>query len=355
MHTKILLFVVFIFAFALQAHGWWATGHMLVSQIALKHLTADSQVSQEQLHAFENAITSLVTYSSASNTFVTAACWMDDIKTRNLTQFDNWHFINLPICDFPDSNNTDACNGISVDSILSSDEEDVIWAISLATATVMGDFSLGFERGFAIRNLLHLVGDLHQPLHTVARYCNETPNGDEGGNLFPIANISYANNLHSLWDSGVGMLDNTINRPLNQTATTYLSNLADQLIARTANLTRNEVTINVTQWALDSRQWAINTSYNLAWNSTPSAEYMAQAWEVIQNQIGLGGYRLHLILKEMLVCDTKTGNCPESEQTVEKRETVWFIIGIVLAAALGVSLIMNIILYHRKRLFSSLP
>ena len=85
----------------------------------------------------------------------------------------------------------------------------------MAMSTIKGSSALGFERGFALRNLLHLVGnhfspsfssisssplyspvfltlntgDLHQPLHSVARFSPQTPNGDQGGNLFPVANI----------------------------------------------------------------------------------------------------------------------------------------------------------------------
>lgn len=51
------------------------------------------------------------------------------------------------------------------------------------------------------RFLVHLVGDIHQPLHTVSLWDNQFPKGDQGGNLFAISfqNIS---NLHALWDSG---------------------------------------------------------------------------------------------------------------------------------------------------------
>jgi len=218
----------------------------------------------------------------------------------------------------------------------------------MANYTIRGSAALGFERGFALRNLLHLVGDMHQPLHVVARYSTQTPYGDEGGNLFPIFNLTGVKNLHFYWDSGVGMLNNSISRPLDASATDYLSNTADALIARTANMTQNVTSVNVTEWALEARQIAILYTYNLTWNSTPSEYYINQSWGVIQDQIGLAGYRLHLILKQLVVCNGDNSNCPEPLQSVQKKETVWFIVGIVLATALGVSLIVNIILIVRN-------
>jgi hypothetical protein len=48
--------------------------------------------------------------------------------------------------------------------------------------------------------LIHLVGDIHQPLHTLARFDQLRPNGDRGGN----AVLLNSGNLHSYWDSRLG-------------------------------------------------------------------------------------------------------------------------------------------------------
>lgn len=347
MMAKQLIGAIIISILALQAHGWWDTGHMLVAEIAWKHLTREGAATPETLIALKNAVDSLVTYSEASNTFVTAATWMDDLKTRNLSQFNNWHYINLPICQFNNSNSTDSCNGVSINSVLFSDDEDALWAIKMANYTITGNSALGFERGFALRNLLHIVGDLHQPLHAVARYAAETPDGDEGGNLFPIKNISFTKNLHGFWDSGLGMLNNNIVRPLNQSDSAYLSNLADSLIAFTANLTQNLNSTNVTEWALQSRALAIQYAYDLPFDSAPSQEYITQGWDIVQQQLGLGGYRLYLLLRNFYPCNEH--NCPVSEKALEKKDNTWFTVGIALAVILGISFILNIILYTKVR------
>lgn len=60
--------------------------------------------------------------------------------------------------------------------------------------------------------LLHLVGDVHQPLHATSRFTQKhgVPEGDRGGNLFIIKPFlifdaaSPVNNLHSFWDDVLG-------------------------------------------------------------------------------------------------------------------------------------------------------
>lgn len=52
----------------------------------------------------------------------------------------------------------------------------------------------------AMRFVLHLIGDLHQPLHTTARVNKKYPKGDTGGNAFKLPNRYGAKNLHSVWD-----------------------------------------------------------------------------------------------------------------------------------------------------------
>lgn len=65
------------------------------------------------------------------------------------------------------------------------------------------------ERGVALAWVLHLVGDLHQPLHCSARVTSEDPRGDRGGNSFKLEPAVEGledfrrDNLHSLWDGAV--------------------------------------------------------------------------------------------------------------------------------------------------------
>lgn len=50
--------------------------------------------------------------------------------------------------------------------------------------------------------LIHLVGDVHQPLHCATRVTHDYPKGDKGGNDCKLK--GKPNNIHSVWDGIVG-------------------------------------------------------------------------------------------------------------------------------------------------------
>jgi len=59
------------------------------------------------------------------------------------------------------------------------------------------------ERGksYALRLLIHYMGDIHQPMHALSRVNKEFPAGDRGGNSFPLKTHYSAKELHAVWDS----------------------------------------------------------------------------------------------------------------------------------------------------------
>ena len=58
-------------------------------------------------------------------------------------------------------------------------------------------------KSFALRLLIHYVGDIHQPLHATSRVDSKYPKGDAGGNFFHVPQKGDVKNLHSVWDSVV--------------------------------------------------------------------------------------------------------------------------------------------------------
>lgn len=63
------------------------------------------------------------------------------------------------------------------------------------------DESMGLS--YAMRLLIHFMGDIHQPLHCLTRINDDLPVGDKGGNAFKLPNHYSADNLHSVWDAVV--------------------------------------------------------------------------------------------------------------------------------------------------------
>jgi hypothetical protein len=55
--------------------------------------------------------------------------------------------------------------------------------------------------------LLHIAGDVHQPLHCATRLSKAHPQGDTGGNAVPFCTVSAPNcnsELHAFWDNILG-------------------------------------------------------------------------------------------------------------------------------------------------------
>lgn len=92
------------------------------------------------------------------------------------------------------------------------------------------------ERALFARYLIHMVGDIHQPLHSVALYNKTYPHGDAGGNLLHLKLLNGTlSNFHSFWDAGAFRLQNdsyNFVRPMNLQNTTELKRLASSMIDR---------------------------------------------------------------------------------------------------------------------------
>lgn len=90
------------------------------------------------------------------------------------------------------------------------------------------------ERALFARYLIHMVGDIHQPLHSVALYNHTFPKGDAGGNFLKITTLNKTvQNFHSFWDAGAFRLQNdsyTFVRPMNLQNMTEMKRLASSFI-----------------------------------------------------------------------------------------------------------------------------
>lgn len=88
------------------------------------------------------------------------------------------------------------------------------WPVDI-NDTKEGEVSWALGNGFNLRFLIHYVGDVHQPLHATSRYTQDYPNGDAGGNLYPLADMGNIDELHALWDSVIFKYYDDIKQPLS--------------------------------------------------------------------------------------------------------------------------------------------
>ena len=154
------------------------------------------------------------------------------------------------------------------------------------------------ERALFARYVVHLVGDIHQPLHSVALFNTTYPNGDIGGNREKvILTNGSTSNFHSYWDAGAYILQNDswhIVRPMDLQNLTALKDVANSMIKEYGNqvedLGRN---IDPAVWAQESFRIAQNTTYPLILETNQlNDQYNTMTYETSKKRITLAGYRL---------------------------------------------------------------
>lgn len=259
---------------------------MLTANVALK----SGIMSQATIDAANELIAYLASDYAASPDFITSACWADDLKSSSAPQEANWHFIDIPVIREPFSG-TPA-------PVPTADQN--VWATNQAHSTVYSTKSSTLDKARQLRFIIHLVGDVHQPLHAASLFSDEFPTGDAGGNAYSIAGVDYATNLHSLWDSGAGQWIDDIVRPLNATGQAWLDTFADNIIAAypVASMQPYIKEFNVSTWANESNTIAADFVYTAPEAPTPvPADYITQAQSIALQQIAIGGYRLADLLE----------------------------------------------------------
>ena len=258
----ILLFV------ALNLNAWNALGHQLVAQIAYDNLTPKArQICDEYNHSIDP-------YSPSPN-FVVAATWLDQIRGNDIHWFDNLHYIDIPF-------SSDQTKLPRVREI------NALWGIKQAISVLSSSKSSLADKGLSLRILIHLVGDIHQPLHTVTKVSKRFPKGDLGGNLFTLAKNPIGHNLHQYWDNGAGIL-------IGQSKKFQVRNKALQLEKKWSCEAANTKK-KPGQWIKESHQIALKQVYTITPYTIPNKRYQLNAQNITQKQMLFAGCRLATLI-----------------------------------------------------------
>lgn len=184
-----------------------------------------------------------------------------------------------------------------------ADEYNILQAIKHAKAAI--DSRAGADvKAFAYCWLFHLVGDIHQPLHSTSLFSvNQFPLGDRGGNSIPLAG---GENLHSRWDGLLGRRDRLRNVDREVTELSDRDRYGDtwESAARETDAQR---------WAAESHDLCKTVVYSDAILTVVRetsadmkfvpiklpASYMKQAGEVARRRIITAGVRLGVLLRSV--------------------------------------------------------
>ncbi len=101
-----------------------------------------------------------------------------------------WHFIDTPFTD----------DGTALPTLPVPNAEERITLFRGVLASTDPDPLKSYDLTW----LLHLVGDVHQPLHCSTRVSSTQTEGDQGGNLVTICHPTCGAKLHTFWDDLLG-------------------------------------------------------------------------------------------------------------------------------------------------------
>jgi hypothetical protein len=152
------------------------------------------------------------------------------------------------------------------------------------------------QRAIDLAWTLHLVGDIHQPLHTTARVTASAPQGDQGGNLFL---LDGRNNLHGYWD---GLVWQSVRRLPGEADPAYVDRVALTLAQRhpRAGFAAALNDRDYASWARDGFQIAKTQVYATAPGRRPDEAYRTASIRAAETAAALAGYRLADLLNRTM-------------------------------------------------------
>ncbi len=266
------LVLLSLFVCALPSYSWNATGHKIIAAIAYENLTPSARLKVDQLTLL------LDPDYPAQARFIYAATVADKMREQGDDTKDALHFINLPWS--KDGTATQPPN-----------KKNLVWAVNYyhAQLTQTNDPR---AQALGLNYVLHFVGDIHQPLHCINQFSKDFPNGDLGGNRFKIP-LSYAKNLHALWDQGAGLFKSS-----QRFDTRKIFNIAEKITQQypQSQFATELKEASAQTWAEECHQLAIDYAYNTLPGAKPSKAYLQQSREIVDQQLALAGYRLAALL-----------------------------------------------------------
>jgi hypothetical protein len=204
------------------SYAWNATGHRATAEIAYERLLPEQQdyvvrilrshprFNEDFAAHMPEAVADGSDAELANWIFQQASIWPDilrDIEENERAKYhrSSWHYINMPVY-LEDSDEQKLAGKLRHNMSLDFSPPlrqnlNIIQALK-GNLLVWNDVDASdADKAIALCWILHLVGDMHQPLHTVALFSKAYyPEGDRGGNSINVSWDPEPINLHAVWD-----------------------------------------------------------------------------------------------------------------------------------------------------------
>jgi hypothetical protein len=245
------------------AFGWGQEGHSIVAEIAQRRLTPQAQAAVDAILGKGHSLASV-------------ASWADDQRASHPDSYD-WHFVDIPIADTTYDPARECKPSPRGDCTIAA----------LARLRVQMLCGNGAAKLDALRFIVHLIGDLHQPMHTVdeARGGNDIAVKVTFKGITCFKNCEQDDNFHRVWDSTL----------LQRLAFDWGADV-DRIEAgflKSPEATDPAATAGTpTDWLLSTHAVAQGVWAAKPANNVLDDAYLKAQLPILDKQLGLGGLRL---------------------------------------------------------------
>ena len=249
-HFKLFLQITLLLNLAFS---WGKTGHRTTGEVAEHFLTEKTKIE----------IKKILQDPSLAN----ASTWADEMRSNpDFRKYNPWHYANMPL-------------NITYANSKKSSKGDIVQAIKLSKSKLKDNDVSFEEKAFYLRYLVHLIGDIHQPLH-VGR------GEDRGGNDIKVKWFGDDSNLHRVWDTN--MIDN-----YQMSYTELSSHLLLSFSSENIEL------LSENEW-IDESQNKVKIIYSNVRNGDYLGyDYIYENFDIVKIQLFTAGYRLAGTLNEV--------------------------------------------------------
>lgn len=233
---------------------WGQVGHRTVGYIA------DSMLSKKAQKNVRRVL--------GSETLAEVSTWMDEIKSDKSYRYASpWHYCTIP-------------DGMTYETAPKQEGGDVVWAIEKMIKELKAGNLSPEDEAKDLKFLVHLVGDVHQPLHV--------GNGeDRGGNDVKVEWFRDKTNLHSVWDS----------RMIDGKQLSYYE-LADWVNHASKTEVKEWQAATVRDWAMESMS-VRKQVYDIPEDGKLSYRYSYHNFDLVKQRILQAGVRLAGVINEI--------------------------------------------------------
>jgi hypothetical protein len=255
-----------------QAIAWGQEGHSVVAEIAQRRLSPQAAAAVARLLGRGHSLASV-------------ASWADDVRDAR-PDTSRWHFVDIPLA---------SDRYVAAEHCAPSPQGDCAIAELDRLKSALRCGRGANTRLEALKFAVHVVGDLHQPLHTVDE--------QRGGNAIPVqvqlrglvcsqaCKAPLASNFHLAWDSDL------IHAAVWDWGA-YVDRLESGWLKSGEARTRQAAGGRPVDWALETHA-AARTVWNLLPpNRVIDDDYFRKVLPTIDRQLGLAGLRLARFLNE---------------------------------------------------------